>query len=363
MGPLMGASVKRRMHGRALRLSALATLAPMAAVLLLTALPTQARSQAVNCDLIAAPGGTNSAPGTLRRPMRNPMRLVRALAPGETGCLRAGHYSKREVAINTPGVTLTSYPGERATLRTRLWIKKQGDGVTISDLDIDGRNPTNLPSPTISADDVILRDNDITNHHTAICVSLGSPDMYGRAAHTMIEGNRIHDCGVLPPTNQDHGIYVNTSDDAVIRDNRIYDNADRGVQLYPDSQRTLVTHNVIDGNGVGVIFGGNEVSTSNGNVVEDNVITNSKVRGNVDHSWGGAIGTGNIARHNCLGAEADRLDGILGTAPFRRLADATSLATFTADARQRGDLGLAVTCARLLGFSASRPVPPAEKRP
>ena len=42
----------------------------------------------------------------------------------------------------------------------------------------------------------------------------------------------------------------------MIRDNWIYDNADRGVQLYPDADGTVVTGNVIDGNGEGVIFGG-----------------------------------------------------------------------------------------------------------
>jgi parallel beta-helix repeat protein len=349
----MGASTKSRMHGRALSLLAVGVLALAAAVLAPMAPPAQARSAALRCDLIAAPGGRDSAPGTLQRPLATPKRLVSALAPGETGCLRAGDYdANREVSIDTPGITLTSYPGERATLHTRLWIEQEGDGVTISRLDIDGRNPTNLPSPTVNADDVVIRDNDITNHHTAICISLGSPDTYGRAARTLIEHNRVHDCGKLPPTNQDHGIYVNSSDDAVIRDNRIFDNADRGVQLYPDSQRTLLTHNVIDGNGVGVIFGGSETTTSNDNVVQDNVITNSKVRGNIDYSWGGAVGTGNIARHNCLGGEADRLEGVLGTAPFRRLADATHLAQFTADAEQRGDLTLARTCARVLGFAA-----------
>jgi parallel beta-helix repeat protein len=306
----------------------------------------------VTCDLIAAPAGRDSAPGTVARPLQSPRALVNRLQPGETGCLREGSYSAHEVAIDMPGTTLTSYPGERATLHTRLWVKQEGDGVTISDLDIDGRNPTNLPSPTVNADDVIIRNNDITNDHTAICVSLGSPDTYGRAARTLIVGNRIHDCGRLPPTNQDHGIYVNSSDDAVIRDNRIYDNADRGVQLYPDSQRTLVTHNVIDGNGVGVIFGGSETTTSNDNVVQDNVITNSNVRSNIDYSWGGAKGTGNIARHNCVGGGADLEDGILATAAFRTLADATHLAQFTATAGGRGDLPLARTCARVLGFTA-----------
>ena len=53
----------------------------------------------------------------------------------------------------------------------------------------------------------------------------------------MIEHNRIHDCGELPATNFDHGVYVAEARDTVIRDNWIYSNADRGVQLYPDAGR------------------------------------------------------------------------------------------------------------------------------
>ena len=70
----------------------------------------------------------------------------------------------------------------------------------------------------------------------------------------MIERNRIHNCGQLPPTNHHHGIYVEASDGARITDNWIYDNADRGIQLFPDAQGTYVARNVIDGNGQGVIF-------------------------------------------------------------------------------------------------------------
>jgi hypothetical protein len=38
----------------------------------------------------------------------------------------------------------------------------------------------------VNADDVVLRDNDITNHHTAICVSLGSAVDWGRAHDTLV---------------------------------------------------------------------------------------------------------------------------------------------------------------------------------
>jgi parallel beta-helix repeat protein len=118
----------------------------------------------------------------------------------------------------------------------------------------------------------------------------------------VIENSAIHDCGKLPAQNGDHGIYVAHAVDTIIRDNWIYDNADRGIQLYPDSQGTQVYGNVIDGNGEGVIFSGNGQTASSDNVVHDNVISNSRVRWNVESYWDGPIGTGNVVRDNCLWA-------------------------------------------------------------
>lgn len=311
---------------------------------------------AAECDLIAGPDGSDRETGSSGQPIDGPEMLVKTLEAGQVGCLRAGDYTTDgEVSIRTPGITLTSYPGERATVHGRLWIERTGDGVTVSNLDLDGRNPTDLPSPTINADDVTLRRNNITNHHTAICVSIGSPDTYGRAHRTLIEGNHIHDCGRLPPTNQNHGIYVNSSDDAVIRNNRIFDNADRGIQLYPDAQRTLVTGNVIDGNGVGVIFGGSETTTSSDNVIESNVITNSRVRGNVDYSWGGERGTGNVIADNCTGGSfRERAAGVLGNSALLGLADAPAVVGYTATSFGTPEMELAGTCARVLLVERSK---------
>ena len=64
---------------------------------------------------------------------------------------------------------------------------------------------------------------------------------------------------------------------------------------------------MIDGNGEGVIFsseaGGGEYSAayaSSGNVVTRNIISNSTQRHNVESFWAGPVGTGNVARDNCL---------------------------------------------------------------
>src|SRR5438094_925267 len=83
---------------------------------------------------------------------------------------------------------------------------------------------------------------------TGICLSATSfrgisPDLLA------IEGNRIHNCGRLPPKNHDHGIYLTAGLGAVIADNVVYDNADRGIQLYPSVLGARIYANTVDGNG------------------------------------------------------------------------------------------------------------------
>ena len=256
---------------------------------------------ASSCARYAAPGGSDSAAGTASAPLRSAARLVASLSPGETGCLRSGVYaSNDEIKISTPGIMLTSAPGERGRIVGRIWVAKGADGVTVEELDLDGRNSRDLPSPTVNAHDTVWRGNSVTNGHAGVsCFNLGH-NTWGHADRTLIEGNRIHDCGRLPATNQDHGIYAARTVGTVIKDNWIYSNADRGVQLYPNADRTVVTGNVIDGNGQGVIFGGDSSSASDHNVVEGNVITSSTIRWNVEDHWPGPRGTGNVARRNCV---------------------------------------------------------------
>jgi parallel beta-helix repeat protein len=152
--------------------------------------------------------------------------------------------------------------------------------------------------------------NDVTNDNTAICFVVGSAS-YGHATGALITRNRIHHCGRLPAWNHDHGIYVEDATGTRITENYIYDNADRGIQFYPNAQDSYAAHNVIDGNGQGVIFAGGDEGqgyvASRNNVVEFNVITNAKLRYNVEAYWDGAPGSGNVARNNCVhgGAQGD----------------------------------------------------------
>jgi hypothetical protein len=261
-------------------------------------------SRPTSCDRVASPRGSDHAAGTRSRPFRTPRRLFHSLRPGQTGCLRAGTYvgsievGRRGTAARP--IILQPYPGEGARLLGRLWLNRHSAHVLIRGLYLDGRNRASLPSPTVNGRHIVFANNDVTNGHTAICFVLGHPD-YGVTRDVTIVRNRIHDCGRLPPTAHDHGIYVSFARDTRVVGNWIYDNADYGVHLFPDARRTFVSGNKIDSNGEGITFGGGRRIAPRDNLVEGNVISNSRVRDNVESYFAGPVGSGNLVRRNCIG--------------------------------------------------------------
>jgi parallel beta-helix repeat protein len=287
-------------------------LAAISAAALATAGAGSSSASDSACTRVAAPDGSDSAAGTEAAPFASAQKLVDSLGAGDVGCLRQGTYSEN-VTINHGGsddasqVVVKSYAGERATISGRVYVTDNANYVTIEQLNLDGHDSPScsstpscrLPSPTVNGDHITFQDNDVTNRHLGICFNLGNAT-YGRAVSDVIQRNRIHDCGVLPANNHEHGIYLSYADDTKILNNVIFDNADRGIQLYPDAQHTLIRGNVIDGNGVGVIFSGAGDSASNDNVVENNVISNSNIRHDVESWYPNVVGSGNVVRNNCI---------------------------------------------------------------
>lgn len=314
------------------------------------------------CDLVAATNGSDSAAGTEAAPLRTSDVAVQRLAAGQTLCFRAGTYSTtRGLSIKAPNAVVTTYPGEKATLLGSLRIERPATGTTVENLILNGKNPDNYFNPLIYADNAVLRDNEITNEHTTNCVHLAHYYDEPAPDGVVIENNNIHDCGTLPANNHEHGIYIAAARNLIIRNNLIWNNADRGIQLYTDVSGAQIYGNVINGNGTGVIFGGNDEMAASDNVVENNVITNSNVRFNVEYSFdpAGPQGSGNAVRHNCIyGAK-----GWYGEAP--NVAAVSDQVGFTATDNviadpqfadpQHGDFTMAPgsPCAGILGGAAA----------
>ena len=298
--------------------AALASVALGLAMACLAAAPAPALAAPTSCDKLAAPGGSEGGNGSPEAPFATAQQLADALAPGEVGCLRAGTYGGG-LSVGHGGspdapIVLRSYPGEQATITGRVYIEQGSDYVTIADLELDGNYQADgsepLPSPTVNADDTTFEGDDVTNENTAICFDLGNSS-WGAAGSTVIVEDHIHNCGVLPATNQDHGIYVADATNTHIVDNLIDHNADRGIQLFPSSTGAVITGNVISENGEGIIFSGEDGVASDDNVVEHNLIVNSLVRHDIE-SWypaGNPLGAGNVAQHNCVSADGVETDG------------------------------------------------------
>ena len=272
-----------------------------------------APAQASACDRVAAPGGSDSAAGTVAAPYATFQKLAHSLAPGQTGCLRGGTY-RENVEVNANGapgapITIQSYPGEWATFLGRLTTDKSSSYLTFQSMTFDGSAAPSdgselKPSPTVHGESISFIGNEVTNRHTAICFAVGNED-FGRAPHTVIRRNRIHDCGQLPPTNHQHGIYLHSPCCAQVTDNWVYDNADTGIQMFPDADGNYIARNVVYGNGDNISFGGTThngaCASSDDNVIEHNVLSHPRVKENVG-SWSGCgkHGTGNILRENCI---------------------------------------------------------------
>jgi Right handed beta helix region len=270
-------------------------------------------SAASGCTRVASPTGNDKAAGTEAAPFRTFKQLVSVLKPGQYGCLRGGVYDEDPTirVSGTPAapISITSYPGEWATLYGRLSVEDSVTRVIVQHMTLDGAGAPNdgsskLPSPTVHGDNVAFISNEVTNGHTAICFAVGN-ESYGRAANVEIRGNRIHDCGVLPPTNHQHGIYLHSPCCAQVTDNWIHDNADTGVNLFPNADDNYFARNVIHGNGDNLSFAGRSkggvCESSDNNLIENNVMTAPRVRKNIT-SWSpcGNHGTGNVLRHNCI---------------------------------------------------------------
>jgi hypothetical protein len=235
--------------------------------------------------------------------------LLASLPPGQVGCLRGGTYTASGSYVldfATHDVAIRSYPGERAVLVGVIVFRGTASGSRLSGVAVEGTGGPTGRSNTIQllgAADVVIENSDITNDWRGrSCLILGDASA-GTAVRPVIRRNRFHECGNLGNGNQDHAIYASNVVDGKITDNLFWNSAAFALHLYPDAQRTLFAHNVIDGGSPsvsgGVIFAGDSGAASSGNVVEQNVITYS-TRYNVESWWGGAVGTGNVVRSNCL---------------------------------------------------------------
>jgi hypothetical protein len=266
-------------------------------------------ADAGRCDRAATPNGTEGAAGTTQRPFATVQRLVDALRPGQTGCLLAGRYQGNIVirAGGTAHEPITLRALSRAPVTILGWLDWEPGGrywrVTGVRIHSSGSAAATVQ---IHGDGVRLDHDEITNQNLGgDCITIGNL-RYGVTHGTIVDHDRIHDCGAPGPEPFHHGVYVCCGYGARITNNYIWHSTGRGVQLYPDADGALVAHNVIDGNvhRAGVTFGGDPYGScfdTNDGTVTNNIITHNG-RYAIDDWWGCRVGSGNVVTRNCFWA-------------------------------------------------------------
>jgi hypothetical protein len=284
-----------------------------------------ARGSLAECDLFASPVGSDVVgDGSVGRPFASVGRLDAALAPGQTGCLRAGTYGdtgtwQKIDSDGTPAarIVISSYPGERATIVG--WVDIEASATTVENVAIDGSNTfydtqrsgTSCPYP-VSQPLVIGGSDDIlqyVDYYQSVASLRGNGigvGFWGTTNNTIIRYDKIHDVGQCMAF--DHLIYLSHGNNAQIYGNWMYnDPHGDGVQLYPDPTNARVFDNVIDNVGEGLVIGNAPGEQATGNQIYDNAITNTtgltadNLTGDAIHDiWAGTPGTGNTFHNNLL---------------------------------------------------------------
>jgi hypothetical protein len=320
--------------------------------------PTFGATASPPCSLYASTSGSDRNPGTASAPYLTVKHLIEKLNGGQAGCLASGQtFSQGELDIRSgeshgaegAPVTITSTnPSEPATIKGRIVTFPGADWLTFDHLTLKSsllEEPGVVPvSPTIGSANTTWTYDDVSGGDVNICFGPHQAgDSWGPAEYTLIEHNRVHDCG-HPVTLAElmaqasdtycegtvcrlsgwhaHGLY-DEGLHTTVRNSYFYDNSGVGVLLRGGSY-AVIEHNVIDHNGRGVEFGDDG---PNHDVVAWNIVTNSTTPCGIEvgiaphcSSYGltsycqGACSADTFRNNDLFGNEAGNIDRELSSA-------------------------------------------------
>jgi hypothetical protein len=181
---------------------------------------------------VAATGDDRNS-GTAARPLRNLNAAMRLATPGSVIELGTAHYPP--VTVRSPSITISSAPGQHATIDGRVGIADNvlvlADHVTLSNLTISGCTPDRSPSSSLevsgsagvrvgaNADGTQLRALSVSSNYgtNSDGLSFGCYGITINGNGTVVEDSRLSHNG--------YGVFVyGSASGTIIRNNMIYDN-------------------------------------------------------------------------------------------------------------------------------------------
>jgi hypothetical protein len=252
------------------------------------------------CSLFASPGGSDvTGTGSLASPFQSVVKLDSALAAGQTGCLLEGTYGSTSTehrltknGTSTGQVTITSYPGQTATVVG--WVNVEGAYTTLSHLRIDGSNTfytteranTTCPHPVsqglvLAGASDVLEYNDYYQSVPSLRGNGIGIGWWGTPDNAVVRFNKIHDTGQCD--QYDHTIYLAHGNNVQVYDNWLWNNhGGQSFSTYPGATNTKIYDNVLDSSDSGFTIGDNGSSSVSGTAIYHNVVSNMTTLTNRD---------------------------------------------------------------------------------
>jgi parallel beta-helix repeat protein len=215
-----------------------------------TPTPTPTPAPAEGCSRIVAAGGSVQA-------------AVDASSSGNVICLRGGTYSG--FTVSKSGLTITSYPGETATIRGQTVVRGVSSG-TIRNLSLTGATSTfqaglrvdsssgvkvsgnrmagnSLGLFLFNARSALVENNVVTDNAYGI-------EVHGATDGTIIRSNRVDENDrYLDPARSAGGInFHKTSGGIIVSDNTFFGNNEVAIEIYAASNITLTRNSMTGSN-------------------------------------------------------------------------------------------------------------------
>jgi hypothetical protein len=267
--------------------------------------PGYGKGSAADCTRTLSAGG-------------NVETFLNSLRPGERGCLRGGVYTAdNSISVNVSGtsaspIILAAYPGERAEIRASFransssYIELEGLYVDASYAPLtfeNNRINTEQTVNLLSSSSWLLDSVELVNRRTPD--NAGTCVFGGTSRNARITYSWVHQCGELPRTNREHGVYVANSTGMLIEHSWFSDIADRAISYHSNVVGAHANGVVVDSrNGAPAFL----IGATRDTITENSVayVTGDKSV-NVGPAGGGS---GNIFRNNCWNKPADAAAGV-----------------------------------------------------
>ena len=248
--------------------------------------------------------------GVIRKPLPHGGPPASVITPWRHGVSTQPDFLRRTSTSTPQGgptpITLSNaFPNRQATLAGRVRIFGDSHYFRLRGIAVEGHSADG-PAVTISGDHISVAGADVTNSPLNACIVVGDAATGGHhgPASTAMSFTAVGESG----HDSHDGVRLADADHAVVVHNHIYGAGSSAIELSPGAHDTTISHNVLDGNGRGIRFTGDEVSAASRNVVTENVITNSSPGYNLEHRWaGGEGGGGNTVSRNCLDGQAGHI--------------------------------------------------------